>query len=537
MARNLDPKGLARLLGTSYGKIRYYYYIKNISEYYDEFKVPKKNGGLRTINAPKKQLKIIQEKLCELLCDLYNPKKSVKAFVKGIGLSDNARPHIRKSFVFNVDIRDFFGSITFPRIRGLLASEPYGLQESTATVIAHLCTLNGVLPQGAPTSPVLSNMICAGLDRELISLSRKLRCDYTRFADDITFSFLGPAEYLPDDIVVIDKSCWRLSYKEAKVGEVLEDTINRHGFLINNKKVRLQPRSRKQVVTGLVVNKKVNIDRGYVRTTRTMIHSIERYGVDAALEFGRKKKEDDGFDVVSHLHGRMLFIKQIKGEDSPVYIRLAKRFNALPLQKKLPIRGARRNSEDYHFGNYMNKLVWVLEGYDGSDSPIIQGSAFMINTGKLVTCAHVFHKGGTVEKCVAYRVGEKDVYEVVVMKKDNKRDLAILDFRDEFKGKNYIDISIARDPEVEEKVSVWGFPNQKPGSAGVSRFSTKIINFCRVFDTKMAEIDKDIYDGNSGGPVLDQNRQLVGVVARGADDKQGHNAFILASELISFVED
>lgn len=537
LTRDTTPKQLANILGTSYAKIRFFYYMQSISSYYEDFEIPKKSGGMRRIDAPLPQLKALQQKICGILNELYAPRKPAKAFIKGLSLVDNAKPHVRKNFVLNIDLEDFFPSITFPRIRGLLMSEPYGLQASTASVIAHLCTLNGALPQGSPASPVLSNMICSGLDRELMTLSRRWGCSYTRFADDLTFSFLGPAECLPDDIVVLDKSCWHFSYKEADVGEAVRSIIARNGFSINEKKVRLQPKSKKQVVTGLTVNKKVNVDRAYVRTTRTMIHSIERYGPEAASDFGKRKRDDDGFDLFSHIHGRMLFIKQIKGEDSPVYVRLAKRFNALPIKQSLPIRDSKKSAGDYHFGNYMNKVVWVLEGYDRDGLPIIQGSAFMVSTGELITCAHLFHKGGAVDRCFAYRAGENKQYEVVLAKKVNKKDLAALSFKDESpKDQNHIDISTLRDPDVEERVSVWGFPNKKESSVGVSRFSTSVTGFCRIFETEMAEIDKDIYDGNSGGPVLDQNRKLAGVVARGADTKQDHNAFILSSELAFFLE-
>ncbi|MGN6017354.1 reverse transcriptase family protein, partial [Staphylococcus aureus] len=126
---------------------------------------------------------------------------SAMAFVKDRSIVDNAKLHTRKKYVFNIDLSDFFTSITFPRLRGLLMAKPYSLQSGVATVIAHLCTVGGVLPQGSPCSPVISNMICATLDRQLKGLAIRNRARYSRYADDITFSFYDDLRYISGELV------------------------------------------------------------------------------------------------------------------------------------------------------------------------------------------------------------------------------------------------------------------------------------------------------------------------------------------------
>ncbi|MFM7372884.1 MAG: reverse transcriptase domain-containing protein, partial [Sphaerospermopsis kisseleviana] len=100
----------------------------------------------------------------------------------------NAKNHCNKKFVLNLDIKDFFPTITQQRIRGVMMSPPYNLPSQIATTISHICCYEGKLPQGAPTSPIISNIVCAKLDSELRLLAKQNKCFYTRYADDITFS-------------------------------------------------------------------------------------------------------------------------------------------------------------------------------------------------------------------------------------------------------------------------------------------------------------------------------------------------------------
>src|SRR5690606_16842311 len=271
----MTPKELAEYLGTEYRLIKYFYYQMDIGEHYREFEIAKKSGGTRVIRAPSDQLANLQRKISDLLSRIYSPRSVVKAFRAGQSIKSNAELHTRKSFVLNLDLKDFYHSISFYRIRGLLVSPPYNFSYETASVISHLVTFEGFLPQGAPSSPILSNMICSRMDGQLLRLAKRGRASYTRYADDITFSFLGPAECLPRGIVKLDASCWHHYFRGVELGEDLIDIIVGNGFSINHAKTRLQSKHQRQIVTGLVVNKKVNVDRKYVRKTSAIIHAVE----------------------------------------------------------------------------------------------------------------------------------------------------------------------------------------------------------------------------------------------------------------------
>ena len=199
------PKDIAALLGVDYKSFNYWIYRTHKRHRYRTFHMPKKSGAPRRIDAPTVNIKILQQKLNQVLQTIYQPKPSVHGFAEYKSVKTNAQQHTRKRWVFNVDLEDFFPSINFGRVRGMFMAKPYLLPEKVATVLAHLCCHNGQLPQGAPTSPIISNMICAKLDSQLQQLARTTRSAYTRYADDITLRFLLRLEpSLPKSPVSMD---------------------------------------------------------------------------------------------------------------------------------------------------------------------------------------------------------------------------------------------------------------------------------------------------------------------------------------------
>lgn len=522
----------AELLGTSYGKIRYFYYLQDIAKYYSEFKIPKKSGGERIISAPNKQLRTLQIKISHLLNNMYRPKDAAKAFIAGRSIVSNARPHVGKAFVFNVDLQDFFPSITFARIRGMLIAAPYGLSAEVSSVIAHLCTLRGSLPQGAPTSPVISNMICSRLDRELTELARRHKAVYTRYADDITFSFVSSFPYLPESVVLVDKR-GENSYGAA-LGDRFREIIDGNWFSVNPKKTRLQSRYERQVVTGLIVNRKPNIDRRYIRKTSALIYSAEQFGVAGAEDiFKAKNPSADGVEVEygAHVHGRMLFIHQVKGEHSEVYRRLALRFNSLSLRYKVPLTTGLTsvNGLGKSFEKKFLSRCWVVEVGEGPD--VVQGTAFMISNNRLVTCDHLFAKAGGFAGCHVYRLGEDIKYYDLMYFRCEDADIAFIDFK-ESQNFPYFDIGSEDDlPGVGDRVSVLGFPNHS-ASKGLNRYWADVTNSFSADKIRYVAIDKNIYSGNSGGAIVNSAERVVGVAALGADNNpQLNNAFICLSTL------
>jgi len=283
------PQDLAKFLGTPLGQLKHY--ARNASKYYLSFQIPKKSGGTRSILAPIQPLKSIQRRLAEAMLATHKPRLSARGYLRGHSILTNAAPHSRRRLVLNVDLQDFFLSITSGRVYGALVANPYNLPSSVARIITKLCCFNDSLPQGAPTSPIISNMICWRLDRDLERLAKRFRCTYTRYADDLTFS--GNAASFHSDMIHSAGGKW-------VVGQHLEQSIRSNGFSVNPQKTRLAPKNTRQQVTGLVVNSHPNVDRRFVRQIRAMLHAWRKHGLHAAQaeyqkRYARHRKPGRGY--------------------------------------------------------------------------------------------------------------------------------------------------------------------------------------------------------------------------------------------------
>jgi len=327
---------LAQLLEVQKSQLYYYAFIAPPDKHYKFFTIPKRNGEFRLIAAPASPLKIIQTKLNQVLQQVYLPKASVHGFVLGRSILTNANRHLeggnRKRYIFNIDLENFFPSITYSRIAGLLRAKPYELPERVAGAIARLVCLGSSLPQGAPTSPVLANMICAKMDTQLKKLAQESKCVYTRYADDITFSTSLPK--FPTSLATTDDKTGQLI-----VGQVLDNIIRTNGFRINSRKIRLQTKFDRQEVTGLTVNKFPNVRRTYVRQIRAMLHAWEKYGLDKAQKDFTEKYYSKGhrpappFNQV--VRGKIEFLRMVRGEDSLIYLRFLDKLGKLDPDYKI----------------------------------------------------------------------------------------------------------------------------------------------------------------------------------------------------------
>lgn len=330
---------VADLLEVDRAHLNYHLHISPRSTRYTTFDIPKRSGGTRKISTPVTALKIIQRKLNQVLQHVYWDKRrpSVHSFIPKRSILTNAVTHLRREWVLNVDLKDFFPSITFPRIRGLFIAKPYEIAPDAATVLAQICCFDDKLPQGAPTSPIVSNMICAKLDNELNRLARKYDCKYTRYADDITFSTYSynfPSALAKNN-----------SLGQVELGDELKCIIHENWFEVNPDKVRLRRRNLRQEVTGLTVNdvtdsKRPNVKRQYVRQIRAMLHAWERYGLeDAEKEFLKRhdKKHRAPFKkpplLEQILNGKIGFLGWVIGKDNPLYLRYYHQFRRLCLLK------------------------------------------------------------------------------------------------------------------------------------------------------------------------------------------------------------
>ncbi|RPJ94079.1 RNA-directed DNA polymerase [Rummeliibacillus sp. TYF005] len=283
---------LADFLNIPRKQLTYVLYVKGINNLYTSFEIYKKSGGARRINAPIEELKDIQRKLAEALYKHKKRKWKKKnnishGFEKDKSIITNAKIHRNKRFVLNIDLENFFESFHFGRVRGFfIKNHNFLLPIEVATVIAQISCYEGKLPQGAPSSPIITNLICEILDYRVSKMAKKYKLNYTRYADDLTFS-------------TNDKNFLRLQTEFLK--NISKELI-RAGFKINEKKTRLQLRDSRQVVTGLVVNKKINVNRIYYKETRAMAHQLYKQG-----EFEIKGEPA----TLNQLEGRFAFINQL----------------------------------------------------------------------------------------------------------------------------------------------------------------------------------------------------------------------------------
>lgn len=299
---------------------------------YKDFKIPKKRRGeFRTINAPCAGLKCLQACLNKVLSGLWQPHEAAMGFVAGRSVVDNAKAHVGRRYVYNIDLKDFFTSITSDRIFERLQRHPFDMSASTARMVTNICCgvdEDGVevLPQGAPSSPVLTNVVCEQLDRKLSALAGAYGLRYTRYADDITFS--GERDLFDGE----GRFCQAMRH----IVEVEE------GLAINGDKTRLRNREQRQEVTGLTVNEKVNVSKAYVKALRTMLVNWEKggYGFAQARFLNHchlTTPQQTAPRIERAIGGKLAYMKMVKGNADSTYGKLEVRFLALMKRDKSSI--------------------------------------------------------------------------------------------------------------------------------------------------------------------------------------------------------
>ncbi len=269
---------LARAMGVPLGELRFLAYSREVSTitHYRRFTIPKRTGGERVISAPRARLKKLQHWILEKILAHVPLSPNAHGFVPGRSTVSNATPHLRSAIVINVDLKDFFPTVSYRRVKGLFAK--LGYSEEVATVLGLLCSepeivettldqityyvarTNRRLPQGAPTSPALTNILCRRLDARIAGYAAKHGYTFTRYADDLTLSTKD---------------------KNAKVGSALaflRRVTAAEGFAVHPEKVRVVRSGGRQEVTGVVVNEKPGVVRAEMRRFRALLYQIEKDG-------------------------------------------------------------------------------------------------------------------------------------------------------------------------------------------------------------------------------------------------------------------
>ena len=287
----------------SLSTLKHYTEVRARRSAYRQFHIPKKSGGVRTITAPDGELKDIMYTLAFILSELYIPTPEAMAFIPHRSIVDNACQHLGQNYVLNLDLSDFFTSITAQMVERSL--QRLDIAPVVAQCIASICTypnivdhrVQNVVPQGAPTSPVISNICAMTLDARLAGLARRFHLTYTRYADDLTFS-----------------SNHNVYHEDGEFMKELYRIISDCHFTINKKKTRLLKRGIRQEVTGLTVTDKPNVSRKYIKNVRALIHRIsmtaspEQHDINVARD-------------------KLNFLRMVKGETDSTYLRLLMKLN------------------------------------------------------------------------------------------------------------------------------------------------------------------------------------------------------------------
>ncbi len=303
------PADVARAIGLPIPALRWLAFHSETRSHYRQFQIPKKSGGMRDIAAPMPRLASVQRWILEQILAKLPTGDPAHGFVPGRSTVTNAHPHVKRAVVVNIDLKDFFPTVTFPRVKGVF--ESFGYSPAVATVLALITTecprrtvqYDGkpyqvaiaprALPQGACTSPALSNLVSRKLDRRLAGMAKAGGWTYTRYADDLSFS--------SDTLVAKGTKDKRsVAWLLARARHIVAD----EGFAVNEKKQRVQRRNCAQVVTGITVNEKPAASRKERRRLRAILHRARFEGIAAQNRIGHA-------NFIGYLKGHVAYVSMV----------------------------------------------------------------------------------------------------------------------------------------------------------------------------------------------------------------------------------
>lgn len=510
---------VAELLEVDEKSLRYILYVKRPENMYKKFNISKKKGGFRTINAPEESLKAIQKKLSYIFSLIYNKKACAYGFIKGRDIRGNSKQHIKRNFILNIDLENFFDSINFGRVICMFEKPPYNVEKDAATVLSQLVCCNGILPQGAPSSPIITNMICRPLDTQLVRLAKKFSLNYTRYADDITFS-CNKSKF-PEEIAYYDKQ------EKLCIGKSLQEVISRNGFKVNTNKVFLNYKDRRQEVTGLIVNRFPNLRREYLKEIRAILYNCRRYDIylqakkyieessytnknimRISMLEDKKSKEIICKWFKNVISGKIRFIGNIRGKESPCYIKYALECNKLFDEEIFKI--IKSKSQEL-----IENTVFVVKIEKGSK--YIQGSGFFIQDLGFVTSMHVTPD---IDETYDVFTPKEDIPRKLCLfnnKANNQElDYSIYDLKNP--TSNYLKLGDSSNLNIGDRITVCGYPMYDKGDS-IYIQNGEITNLKKgYFGSRIYTVSQRLIHGISGGAVLNTNNEVIGIIKAGAEN-------------------
>lgn len=529
-----DFSGVAHLLEVP---LKTLYKATHLPKNYTEILISKKNStGKRTIKKPNNNLDIIQKKLNYILNLFYKRHHtSSHGFVSERSIVTNATSHINAKILLQFDLKDFFSSINFARIRAIFISV-FKVNPRVATILANLCVdENNLLPQGASTSPLIANIASYKLDQQLSSIAKKNKCCYTRYADDMSFS--SNSHKFPEDI---------FCYEENNLSNKIINIINNQGFIINSNKTRLLKSNQSMYVTGIKVNTKLNVNRRYIRRVRSILHTIEKNMDDLATAerlFQEKYNFRSSFSMNKNMfliiRGMIGHIGNVKGKNDPLFKKLAKRYN--DINRLLAENNGVNNpyikipatdielQERNTFVVDSDRTVKMKFYSCREEVYYEQGTAFNLNGIGIVTNSHV------VKDLIKYFNDEhynfEDEYYITVHNSIHglKKHLAKIVFINE-----EIDVAVLQSDTIDhinygfkynlninkdDAILTLGYPDFRAGNT--LRVEKGYVMGIRVSDRnplhRRLEVSTKIPGGNSGGPILNIQNEVVAIAVKGSD--------------------
>jgi len=478
----------------------------NYRKVYTCFNISKKTKGeVRKIYAPTKKLKRVQRIIKEYLqkCYLKNNGPAM-GMEPGTSIKKNALCHVGKKYVINIDLSNFFETIHIGRVIGLF-KKSFSITDELAVILAQLATCDRVLATGSPCSPVIADMIFYKADKAIKKYIKLKDITYTRYADDLTFSF--------DDERYINLFFRNQRRKELNTN--FANIINNSGFYINESKTRLQNKYMHQQVTGVKVNVKLNLRRKFVSEIRAQLFFAKKYGINSTASFRFKSVEED--EAVKKwkrwIVGKISYLGMVRGIEDYAYARHASVYNEIVGKRVFSLQSTDITT--------IGKLgvSFATMGIDDTS-----GTCFFYR-GKMITCFHCLEVMEINEKIASFLNNplERRKRKAKLLFSDESADVAVFEplFND------YVELVasplIGKIPQ-NTKIIALGYPsydNSCPNDTEQREGKVTSHRFLREKGITLNSTDISLETGFSGGPVVNKSDgKLLGMIVYGNKDKE-----------------